>query len=214
LDQKLNRIITTVIILIIALLIIVSLSSKLLTDFLWFKSLNYEGVFATILLSKIGLQLAVGIFIFFILLANLLITRRPILNNLRQVTVYPRDDNVLTLEEPSWAKFFTPKRLTITYIIISAVTAFLFSSSVTGDWVTIQKFLHPSSFGTNDPLFHKDLGFYIFKLPFYLFIFKLLAWAVVITGFWIAIVYFLANSSREGTASRIFAQMPFRYHLS
>lgn len=38
------------------------------------------------------------------------------------------------------------------------------------EWGMVLRFLHASPFGTQDPLFGQDIGFYIFKLPFYAFV--------------------------------------------
>ena len=38
------------------------------------------------------------------------------------------------------------------------------------EWGMVLRFLHASPFGTEDPLFGRDIGFYIFKLPFYVFV--------------------------------------------
>jgi uncharacterized membrane protein (UPF0182 family) len=46
-----------------------------------------------------------------------------------------------------------------------AVIAIIVGYSVSGSWMTFQRALHASSFGTQDPIFHHDLGFYIFSLP-------------------------------------------------
>jgi len=39
-----------------------------------------------------------------------------------------------------------------------------------GHWNDFLKFIHASSFGIKEPIFGKDAGFYIFKLPTYDFI--------------------------------------------
>ena len=46
-----------------------------------------------------------------------------------------------------------------------AVIAIIVGYSVSGSWMTFQRALHASSFGTRDPVFHHDLGFYIFSVP-------------------------------------------------
>lgn len=82
-----------------------------------------------------------------------------------------------------------------------------------GDWVTLQKFLHPTSFGINEPVFHKDIGFYVFKLPFYEFLNNLASWSVIIIAFWVAVVYILVNMV-QGDVGKIFQNVSARYHLS
>jgi hypothetical protein len=139
--------------------------AHLYTDWLWFSSLNYQKVYLTILLSEIGLRLAVGIFTFILFFLNLLFTRRAVLK--MTTTQHQTADGVVELKPSFWGRFINARRLNLTYFIISLIMAFLVSQAVTGDWMIIQKFLHPSAFGIKDPFFHRDIGFYIFQLPFY-----------------------------------------------
>jgi uncharacterized membrane protein (UPF0182 family) len=52
-------------------------------------------------------------------------------------------------------------------LLISAVLAFLLTAGSNLDWTVIQQFLHPVRTGSLDPIFHRDLGYYLFAFPFY-----------------------------------------------
>ena len=55
-------------------------------------------------------------------------------------------------------------------ISISAIALFIslaFGFVAAGNWATILRFLNPSGFDYIDPQFQKDIGFYIFRLPFW-----------------------------------------------
>jgi len=56
--------------------------------------------------------------------------------------------------------------LKIALPIAIALLALIAASSAAG-WETPLKFIHASSFGTRDPVFERDIGFYAFRLPFY-----------------------------------------------
>jgi uncharacterized membrane protein (UPF0182 family) len=186
--------------------------AHLYTDWLWFKSLNYQNVFMTIIVSDIGLRIIVGITLFVLLLINLLFTLNPLLRAAHNAAVF-KEENVLTIQSSPWSQFLTKRLLLAVFFVLSVIIAFLFSFSVVGDWVTLQKFLHPTSFGINEPVFHKDIGFYVFKLPFYEFLNNLASWSVIIIAFWVAVVYILVNMV-QGDVGKIFQNVSARYHLS
>ncbi len=183
--------------------------ARLFTDWLWFQSLGYEGVFIKILVSDIGLRVAVGITFFLFLLVNLLMTRKTVLE---QGTVSLREGNVISLENVPWKDFLNKRVLTLLFLAASAVLAYMFSLSVAGDWIILQKFLNPSQFGVNDPIFGKDIGYYVFTLPFHIFLFNILFWAGLITTFFVGAAYFLSNPTAG--IGGLFANPSSRVHMS
>ena len=185
--------------------------AHLYTDWLWFSSLNYQRVYLTILLSEIGLRLAVGIFTFILFFLNLLFTRRAVLK--MTTTQHQTTDGVVELKPSFWGSFINARRLNLTYFIISLIMAFLVSQAVTGDWMIIQKFLHPSTFGIKDPFFHRDLSFYIFQLPFYQYLYKLLIWLVLLVVLTVVLIYLFTKTLR-GRLTSLFQSPSPRYHLS
>lgn len=48
--------------------------------------------------------------------------------------------------------------------VFAFFTSFIFSQSL---WIKIQMFMNRQDFGIEDPIFNKDVGFYVFNLPFY-----------------------------------------------
>ncbi|NJM70045.1 MAG: UPF0182 family protein [Scytonema sp. RU_4_4] len=61
-------------------------------------------------------------------------------------------------------------------------------------WETILKYLHPTSFGDRDPIFQRDIGFYVFKLPLYEAIWNWLLFAFVWGLIVSVLVYFLKGN--------------------
>ncbi len=59
---------------------------------------------------------------------------------------------------------------------------FIFARIAAGQWQTILTFLNQVPFGTQDPVWHKDVGFYVFTLPFYRFVWGWLLGAVIVVG--------------------------------
>ena len=203
------------IIAVIAAIIIIALAvsgARLYTDWLWFQSLNYQRVFMTIVVSDIGLRVAVGLTFFLFLFINLLLTRGPLLKAAQKASVVKEDD-VLTIQNPLISQYITPRLLLILFTVLSLFMAFLFNFTVSKDWVVLQKFLHPTLFGIIDPVFKLDIGFYVFRLPFYLFLYKVASLAILITAFWVAIAYFLVNIA-QGNPGRLLQSISARYHFS
>ncbi len=54
--------------------------------------------------------------------------------------------------------------------IVTGFTALIFGLIAQPLWLTFLKFLNRVQVGLSDPIFHKDIGFYIFNLPFQIFL--------------------------------------------
>lgn len=60
------------------------------------------------------------------------------------------------------------KRIHLGMIAFSSITGFFLSLMIAnGFWLKVRLFLSAQSFSTKDPIFNKDISFYIFKLPLY-----------------------------------------------
>jgi len=184
--------------------------THLYTNWLFFKSLDFEQVFTTILFSEVGMRLAVGLVTFLLLFGNLLLTRRPLVNAVGSAR-WQQEEGVVNLYPG--VSIINYKTLTVAAALISALMGLFLSLVVSGDWVILQKFLHATPFGTLDPIFSKDISFYFFALPFYQYLYQLCNWLVLLIAFWTALAYFLA-SLISGNTSKMFQSIDARYHLS
>ena len=132
-------------------------------DWLWFENIGFGQVFTTILEAKV-LAFAIFFIIFGIFAgANIVIARRwgrP-----------SRPTRVVTSELPHSALgiIFHEAYSSYVWAIIVLSLSFVMGSSASKSWMTFLQFLHRSPFGVSDPIFHRDLGFYLFTLPFYNF---------------------------------------------
>ncbi|MGB9809842.1 MAG: UPF0182 family protein, partial [Caldanaerobacter sp.] len=182
------------------------------TDWLWFKSLNYESVFLTILITKWAVGLVAGLIVFLIFFINLLFTRSTLIKGAGPRPISNGD--IVTLYQPPWSKYVqSTKLLTISMAIFSFLPAILIALSVTKGWNIVQQFLHSTSFNMNDPIFHRDIGFYVFKLPFYHFIYRLLLWTIVLSFLAISGIYVLTGGVQNGWKSILRFEVA-KYHLS
>ena len=75
-------------------------------------------------------------------------------------------------------------------LVLSLVLSFFISSVVAGSlWLDILKYINASDFSVMDPIFSKDVGFYIFKLPLLNQIISLLIFVAIVLLVATAIFY-------------------------
>ena len=169
-----------VVVAIVALLLIgLSALSGFFVDLLWFREVGFTQVFWTILRTKIALGLIFGAAFFALLYANLLVVRL-ITPRFRALT--PEQEMIeryrMAFEPYAW--WLLP--------VFAAVIAVFVGFGVTTNWRTFLLWRNSSgvTFGTQDPLFHRDVAFYVFSLPWLKFVqgwlFSSLVGVTFITG--------------------------------
>ncbi|MFZ5652094.1 MAG: UPF0182 family protein [Bacillota bacterium] len=209
-----QRFLTVVIVAFVAVLSLARWGANLYTDWLWFGSLQYQSTFLTIILSEIGLKLAVGTAFFILLFVNLIPTKSKIVKAANQNRFIEDENNVITLYKTPLGNYAKSGPIIAVYVLISLAMAFFVGTAVTGDWVILQKFLHPTPFGVADPIFGNDIGFYVFQLPFYEFIYKLFIWSLFLIAFWVGAAYFVADSLGGQQSKGFLKSDAARFHLS
>ncbi len=139
-----------------ALVIGFSLFASVWTDKLWYSSIGYGGVFTTLIWTKVLMFLVFGLLMGLVVGGNLWLAYR-----LRPV-FRPNSPEQANLER--YREVINPLRKVL-LISASVVFAIFAGASATGQWRTYLLWDHRQSFGTKDPYFHKDIGFYVFTLP-------------------------------------------------
>lgn len=139
------------------LLISISTVTTFYTDYLWFDEVGFTSVFLGILGAKALLAVILGAVFFMVSAANLLIVGR----------VVP----VYRLATESGSPIDRYRGSLLPYmrkaaIGGSAVLALLFALGATPLWEGFVLFRNSVDFGINDPVFGRDLSFFVFKLPF------------------------------------------------
>ncbi|NCO74478.1 MAG: COG1615 family transporter [Cyanobacteria bacterium] len=79
--------------------------------------------------------------------------------------------------------------------IIAVYYSFLFAFILSGYWGTFLQYIHSIPFNDQDPIFYKDLSFYIFKIPFLQIISLLLQGLFIYTIVAVTLIYLLSNNS-------------------
>src|SRR5207245_1489674 len=156
------------IIVIVACFIVLGLTSDFLVDWAWFSAIGYLEVFWTILGSKAVLFFAVFAGSAILLLVNGFLAAR-FARPLRQM--YPVDfdqeaGGVQTLPELlERVGRRLPWRLLI--LGVAGVLAILVAAAEVSNWDLFLRFVYQVPYGESDPLYGKDIGFYLFSLPVY-----------------------------------------------
>lgn len=175
---------------VIVILFLLEIGTSFITDLLWFNSVGYQSTFLIILFSDWGSRLAVWFFLFTVFFINLLLTLR-VVKKFSSERVEYLDQNVVPIKEYLFDKFITLKRLIVLYTAASILMAFILSAISSNQWPTIQRFVNTVSFGITDPIFGKDISFYIFKLPFYQLLYSIIVVSVLGSAILVGAVYFL-----------------------
>jgi uncharacterized membrane protein (UPF0182 family) len=149
------------------------------TDEMWFSSVGLGKVFSTLLMVKVGLGLTFGAIFFFIMWGNLLLTDR---FGARDLSFDPEDEIVRRFQN-----VVRPYAKRI-YAAIALVMGLIAGLNATGQWQKYLLWANSQPFHIKDALFHKDLSFYIFTLPFISFVVTWLLVALIVallvtTGF-------------------------------
>jgi hypothetical protein len=149
------------------------------TDQMWFSSVGLGHVFSSLLFIKVGLAVVFGAIFFFLMWGNLLLTNT---FGARDLSFDPEDEVVRRFQT-----VVRPRAGRI-YAAIAFVVALIAGFNATSQWNNYLLFAHSVPFHLEDPLFHKDLSFYIMTLPFVSFIVtwllvSLFVVLIVTTGF-------------------------------
>lgn len=134
--------------------------SNLIVDWLWFEELTYPVVFTRILALKISLGLVAGAAAFVFLGLNLHYGLRRAL-----ATDLQAEDN--TIEILPDVKYRLPfPLLRWGGWLIAAFVAVLFALYFSGQWDAALRYIWSQPLGRTDPIYGRDIGFYLFELPF------------------------------------------------
>jgi uncharacterized membrane protein (UPF0182 family) len=148
----------------LAALVVLAASSGVLVDWLWFRSLGFAAVFTTAWKARLTLfAVAAGASWLFLSLNGLLAARAkgPPARRLRMVRpsgdpMSPPEVIELSLERFPWR---------IAVLGVSTLLSLVIGLTYAGKWESLLKWWYAVPFAKTDPLFGRDLAFYVFTLP-------------------------------------------------
>ncbi len=161
--------------LIVFLLLLLWTGASFYPDWLWFINLGYSPVFWKMVLSKFGLGSVVWLVFIFIMILNLFIANR----------LKPLKTQETSFKSEVGAPFqlsLSGRAINNLIVLFFLVASFLVATRGAYRWDMVLLYLNQQPFGSTDPVFNKDIGFYVFSLPFYLFVQKGLLIFFIIAG--------------------------------
>ena len=176
----------TAIVLVILGSVLVGLSG-FYADLLWFRSVDFQTVWSTVLVTKASL------FVFFGLITSLFITTNVYLAYRSRPLYAP-----VSVEADNLERYRGQLEPIRRWVLLAIALGFFYFSGTSGIalWEKWLQFRNATSFGVTDSQFGLDISFFVFKLPFYE---ALIAWAIstlILTIIASAAVHYLYSGIR------------------
>ena len=174
------------------------------TDYLWFDSVGQGSTWSSLLAARVAPALVFTVVFFVIMFVNLVIADRlaP-----KYRSMGPEDELIARYQQVAG-----PYTMRIR-IGVSLFFALIAGIGVSSQWKQWVLFTHYESFHKVDPQFHKDIGFYVFQLPFLKFISEWLFAGLVIVLIVTAVEHYLNGGIRfQSPFQRVTPQV--KAHLS
>src|SRR6476620_3239782 len=124
------------------------------TDWLWFQEVGYTVVFSKVLLTKIALFVGAAVVTYFFISLNVRFARSG-----------PSPVPVLWRPSPDAAPVDVLAGILKAATPITLVLTFFFAVGAGASWMNLLQLMHRSQFGITDPIFGRDIGWYVFVLP-------------------------------------------------
>jgi hypothetical protein len=154
----------------------------LYTDWLWFQEIGFRQVFTTILTNKLILAVVFGGIFGLWFYFNVKLAARVTEGSL--ITGSENEFNLPGVEivDPLLRRWLLP---------LAFLLGLFAAAQAAGHWSSFLLFFNWVSFGLADPLYDRDIGFYIFRLPALVSLYNWLSVVFGITFLATAVTYFL-----------------------
>ncbi len=172
------------------LFVIFPIFSSFYTDWLWYGEVGFQSVFRTILTTKIWWGLGIAIITGALIFLNVKLALRMTKNANASGYKFAVGDQEIAVADIGniIAKLALP---------ISVVAGIYFGAQSWNSWDEFLQFRHGVPFGEADPIFHHDIGYYFFQLPFYDFLSGLI-FSVIIVALITALVIYIGRGAING----------------
>ncbi|GBE37250.1 hypothetical protein BMS3Bbin07_01410 [bacterium BMS3Bbin07] len=155
--MKRNVLFIVLITALLALIVSFFTSLSFYTDWLFFKEVGYEAVFRKSFLAKVFTGLAAGGIAALFLLINIFIANR---QEFPQGRIYSIEKELYGLKKFDMNRLI--KHLGLYLSVLAAVVAVIAAG---GYWKEVLLFMGAQPAGLADPVFSRDVSFYLFRLP-------------------------------------------------
>ena len=135
-------------------MVVVPWLASFFTDWLWFKEIGFRTVFTTSLIWRVGLFFLGVAFAFAYFYGNVRLARGA-------GTGFP----VLYVNRGDGVNVDISRTITRLFFPAALLLSFLTGISLSAWWLTLLKGMNGVPLGSTDPLFNRDISFYLFRLP-------------------------------------------------
>lgn len=187
--------------LVLLLAIVIPATATFYTDMLWFRARGLSQVFWTRLIPQWILFGVASLIAFAIFSVNWLKARR---SAVRELAASMTEGAV---EIPL-------KASALLVFLVSAVMAVMNGLGVRSEWMTVLQFLNRTPFGKVDPIFGKEIAFYVFDMPFLSLMQSWLLGTLVTTFLGVGLIFFMAAMPKMRENNRFYMPGHARAHLS
>lgn len=187
-----------------SLLLVVVIASRTVTDYLWFRSLNFQTVFTTQLAARAGLFVVFGLLMFSVVFFNMVIAYR-----LRPKVRRANLDSEFLIQ----LRDALDRRSKVLMAVPSVALGLLGGMAASGVIELFLAWWHATPFGWADPYFGLDASFFVFTLPWLGFVVGFLLFTLIVGLVAAAAVHFMTGAltssalrGRGNTAAGLGAQ--------
>ncbi|MDD4876300.1 MAG: UPF0182 family protein, partial [Dehalococcoidales bacterium] len=164
---------------ILVLFIVANIGKGIYTEWLWFNNLGYSSVYTNILKTKIIIFFAAAIIFCILFLGNLMLATR--LAPKSKPNIWPWS----IMRQLQWVSKWSVIAGTLLFSIIFGLIA-------QSNWEMVLQYFNAQPFGITDPVFDKEISFYVFSLPFLNMLQSWLLGAFIVTCLATAGIYLLS----------------------
>ena len=173
-------------------------AGEVLVDWLWFSSVGYLQVFWTSLAAEVAVFGGVFTVTAILLWLNgwlaRRLARRPLPPPVSAVGWQPSPDPLVLLRDSlPWPHMIGG---------IAALLALFVAAEEAGSWPTLLQYLYQVPYGSNDPLYGKDIGFYLFSLPAYIQIKNWMMLTLILSALFAGAIYWVHGDIEYGAHNR------------
>ena len=153
--------------------------------------------------------MAVGILSFFIIYGNFWLARKLVAS--RPMVVRLREN--IGVETDEAGKLDTRRRINAFALPVSLILGFFTGLVGASGWETALKYFNATPFGSQDPIFGRDISFYFFDLPFVQFLVGLGFW-LIIASLVAATANYILRGATVLNLKSLFMEKAAKTHLS
>ena len=188
----------SIIVAIVAIYAALNFGRTIYTDYLWFDAAGYLGVFRTVLLTRLALFLGGGAII-------------ALFGGLSIYFAHRLAQGPVEMPLEAQTQRFLKKLFKWGSVVAIIAVAVVFGAILASKWDLFLKFENAVSFGVTEPVFGRDVGFYIFTLPLLDTVRGWVFTAAITIGLLTLLVYFI-NFNLRGVGFLFTG--PFKIHIS